>query len=379
MFDYESMRIIWWLLLGVLLTGFAIMDGFDLGVAMLLPFIARKDIERRIVINTVGPVWEGNQVWIILGAGAIFAAWPIIYAVSFSGFYLAMLLVLLGFILRPVSFKYRSKMSTTRWRSTWDKLLFVSGLLPSLIFGVALGNVLQGVPFYFDSTLRVFYTGTLWGLLNPFALLCGLVSVFMLAMHGASYLATKTEGIVRQRAIVYGRIAAIVMLLLFILAGWWLSTGLNGFRIDSIVDPNGPSNPLHKAVSVVAGGWMTNYHLNPLLWIAPLLVVVAILGQVLCLGRGESKCGLVFSALAIVGVIVTFGLSLFPFLLPSSSHPSMSLLIWDASSSLLTLRIMLVCAIIFVPIILLYTAWVYRVMRGRVTASEIESDSQNKY
>lgn len=379
MFDYESMRIIWWLLLGVLLTGFAIMDGFDLGVALLLPFVARKDIERRVVINTVGPVWEGNQVWIILGAGAIFAAWPIIYAVSFSGFYLAMLIVLLGFILRPVGFKYRSKMPSERWRSNWDKILFIAGLLPSLIFGVALGNVLQGVPFFFDDSLRVFYTGSLWGLLNPFALLCGLVSVCMLAMHGASYLATKTEGIVRQRAIQYGRIAAIVMLLLFALAGVWVAMGLNGFVVDSIVDHAGPSNPLHKAVSMVLGGWMTNYHLNPLLWIAPLLVVFAVIGQLLCLGRGESKWGFVFSSLAIVGVIATFGLSLFPFLLPSSSHPSMSLLIWDASSSLLTLRIMLVCTIIFMPIILLYTAWVYRVMRGRVTVGSIESDSQNKY
>ena len=227
MFDYEHMRIIWWLLLGVLLTGFAIMDGFDLGTAMLLPFVARTDIERRVVINTVGPVWEGNQVWIILGAGAIFAAWPIIYAVSFSGFYLAMLVVLLGFILRPVGFKYRSKMPNESWRFFWDKVLFVAGLLPSLIFGVALGNVLQGVPFYFDDSLRVFYTGTLWQLLNPFALLCGLVSVAMLMMHGASYLATKTETAVRQRAIYYGRGAGFCLFILFLLAGTIITSKLS--------------------------------------------------------------------------------------------------------------------------------------------------------
>lgn len=379
MFDYEMMRIIWWLLLGVLLTGFAIMDGFDLGVAMLLPFVARKDIERRVVINTVGPVWEGNQVWIILGAGAIFAAWPIIYAVSFSGFYLAMLIVLLGFILRPVGFKYRSKMPGARWRSLWDTALFIAGLLPSLIFGVALGNVLQGVPFYFDDSLRVFYTGTLWGLLNPFALLCGLVSVCMLMMHGASYLATKTENEVRQRAICYGRIASIAMLLLFLAAGWWVHQGIIGYEVTSIVDHAGPSNPLHKTISTAVGAWQGNYRVEPLLWIAPLLVAVAVLGQLLFLGRGQSKWGFVFSSLAITGVIATFGLSLFPFLLPSSSNPSMSLLVWDASSSLLTLRIMLVATLIFMPIILLYTAWVYRVMRGRVTAQSIEGDSQNKY
>ena len=379
MFDYEMMRIIWWLLLGVLLTGFAIMDGFDLGVAMLLPFVARKDIERRIVINTVGPIWEGNQVWIILGAGAIFAAWPIIYAVSFSGFYLAMLIVLLGFILRPVSFKYRSKMPTVRWRSNWDILLFISGLLPSLIFGVALGNVLQGVPFHFDDNLRMFYTGTLWGLLNPFALLCGLVSVCMLVMHGASYLATKTEEVVRQRAIYYGRIASIAMLALFLLAGFWLSQGIYGYMVTSVVDHAGPSNPLHKTVSAALGAWLGNYKVEPLLWIAPASVVIAVLGQLFLLGRGQSKWGFIFSSLAIAGVIVTFGLSLFPFILPSSTNPNMSLLVWDSSSSLLTLRIMLGATLLFMPIILLYTAWVYRVMRGRVSAYSIESDSQNKY
>lgn len=379
MFDYEMMRIIWWLLLGVLLTGFAIMDGFDLGVAMLLPFVAKKDIERRVVINTVGPIWEGNQVWIILGAGAIFAAWPIVYAVSFSGFYLAMLIVLLGFILRPVGIKYRSKMPGARWRANWDKVLCVAGVLPSLIFGVALGNILQGVPFYFDDSLRMFYSGTLWGLLNPFALLCGLVSVCMLTMHGASYLATKTEEEVRLRAIRYGRIASVAMLLLFIAAGWWLCYGISGYTITNIVDHAGPSNPLHKTVTTAVGAWMGNYQLQPKLWIAPFLVVVAVLGQLLFLGRGQSKWGFVCSSLAIVGVITTFGLTLFPFLLPSSSHPDMSLLIWDASSSLLTLRIMLVCTLIFMPIILLYTAWVYRVMRGRVTAKSIEDDSQNKY
>lgn len=379
MFDYEMMRIIWWLLLGVLLTGFAIMDGFDLGVAMLLPFVARKDIERRVVINTIGPIWEGNQVWIILGAGAIFAAWPLIYAVSFSSFYLAMLIVLLGFILRPVAIKYRSKMPDARWRSNWDGVLCIAALLPSLLFGVALGNVLQGIPFYFDDSLRMFYSGTLWGLLNPFALLCGLVSVCMLMMHGASYLATKTEGEVRQRAISYGRIASIVMLLLFIAAGWWVHEGLVGYEITSLIDHAGPSNPLHKTVSTAVGAWQGNYRVEPLLWIAPLLVAVGVLGQLLFLGRGQSKWGFVCSSLAIVGVIATFGLSLFPFLLPSSSNPSMSLLVWDASSSLLTLRIMLVCTLIFMPIILLYTAWVYRVMRGRVTAESIEGDSQNKY
>ena len=192
--EFATLKVIWWLLLGVLLIGFAVTDGFDLGVGMLLPFIARNDTDRRVLINTVGPVWEGNQVWLILGGGAIFAAWPTLYAASFSGFYLAMLLVLAALILRPVGFKFRSKMPEPRWRATWDWALFVSGLVPSLVFGVAMGNLLKGVPFSFDPELRAAYGFGLLDLLNPFALLCGLVSVSMLATHGAVYLSVKTDG-----------------------------------------------------------------------------------------------------------------------------------------------------------------------------------------
>ena len=214
MSEYEFFRLLWWAVLGVLLIGIAVMDGFDMGSAILLPFVAKRDIERRVVINTVGPVWEGNQVWLILGGGAIFAAWPAIYAVAFSGFYLAMLLLLMALILRPVGFKYRSKIEDARWREVWDWALFVGGLVPALVFGVAFGNVLQGVPFRFDDTLRMTYDGNLFGLFNPFALLSGLVSVAMLTMHGATWLAVKTEGEVRERAQRFGTIAALATALL---------------------------------------------------------------------------------------------------------------------------------------------------------------------
>ena len=207
--DYATLRLIWWLLLGILLIGFAVMDGFDLGVATLLPAVARTDEERRIVLNVIGPVWEGNQVWLILGGGAIFAAFPPLYAVSFSGFYIAMFLILVALILRPVGFKFRSKVPDPRWRAAWDWALFVSGLVPALVFGVAMGNVLLGVPFHFDDTLRIFYEGGLFGLLTPFALLCGLVSVAMLVMHGAAMLAMKTSGAIAERARRYGSLAAL--------------------------------------------------------------------------------------------------------------------------------------------------------------------------
>src|SRR5258708_14282143 len=192
------------------------MDGFDLGVAMLLPYVARRDIERRVAINAVGPFWEGNQVWLILGGGAVFAAWPPVYATSYSGFSRAMFLVLATLILRPVGFEFRNKVADTRWRTFWDYALFAGGLVPSVVFGVAFGNLLQGVPFRIDGDLRILYEGSgLFELLNPFGLLCGLVSAAMLATHGAIYLTLKTEGAVRERARLVARIGALATIVLF--------------------------------------------------------------------------------------------------------------------------------------------------------------------
>jgi cytochrome d ubiquinol oxidase subunit II len=379
MFDYEILRLIWWLLLGVLLIGFAVTDGFDLGVGILLPFVGRNDVERRVAINTVGPVWEGNQVWLILGGGAIFAAWPPLYAVAFSGFYLAMFLVLCSLILRPVGFKFRSKVADPRWRNVWDWALFVGGLVPALIFGVAFGNLFLGAPFRFDDTLRMTYEGNLFGLLTPFALLSGLVSVAMVTMHGGAYLAMKAGRPVEDRAIVAVRYAALALLVLFTLAGLWVGLGLNGYQITSPVDAGGPSNPLLKTVTTVAGGWLANDHAHPWMMIAPLLVYLAAPLAALLVGRRRFFLGFLASGLAIAGVISTAGLSLFPFMLPSSSDPNASLTVWDASSSHLTLGIMLGATVIFLPIVLAYTAWVYTVLRGRVTTADIQDTSAHHY
>lgn len=377
--DYEVLRVIWWLLLGVLLGGFAIFDGFDLGVAILLPWVSRTDMERRIAINTVGPVWEGNQVWFILGGGAIFAAWPMLYAVSFSSFYLAMLLVLTGFILRPVGFKYRSKLTDKRWRTWWDTALFIGGFVPALIFGVAMGNVLQGIPFYFDANLRAFYTGGFWPLLNPFALLCGATSVVMLAMHGAYYLAVKTGGEVQHRAQRAGRLLGVLLIVLFAIGGIWITTAIDGFVLSSAVAHDGPSNPLYKQVITVTGGWLYNYRDFHFLTAVPVLAFVACFAAMLFSYMQKDKLAFVHSALAVLMVIATVGVSMFPFILPSSSDPQASLLVWDSSSSQMTLFIMLVAALIFMPIVLSYTAWVYRVLRGKVTPEYVQDNSDAMY
>ena len=320
---------IWWLLLGVLLIAFAVMDGFDLGTGMLLPFIARTDSERRIVINTVGPVWEGNQVWLILGAGAIFAAWPAVYGTAFSGFYLAMFLLLCSLILRPVGFKFRSKMPGPRWRETWDWLLFLGGFVPALIFGVAVGNALRGVPFRFDDSLRLTYEGGLIGLLNPYALLCGLVSVTMLVMHGGAYLAVKAAEPVAGRARRTAFLASFVLILLFVIAGLWTASSM-GYRIIGTIAHDGPSNPLIKMAEAAPGAWLANYSAMPWTMLAPLLAVVgALLAAAFTRGGRRDGLAWIASALSVVGVVATAGVSMFPFILPSSLDPRSSLTVWD--------------------------------------------------
>ncbi len=376
--DFELLRVMWWVLLGVLLGGFALTDGFDMGVGALLPFVGKTDTERRIAINTIGPVWEGNQVWFILGGGAIFAAWPPLYAVSFSGFYLAMFAVLAALILRPVGFKYRSKRDSATWRSAWDWALFVGGAVPALIFGVAMGNVLQGVPFRFNEDLMIFYEGSFFGLLNPFALLAGLVSLAMLVMHGAAWLQLKTEGPVRERARMYGSVAAVVTIVTYALAGVWMVSGIASYAIVGSPVTDGPSNPLLGEVALSAS-WFTAYAERPWIAVAPILGFVGAALVFLGFRAGREVSTLLFSKLSIAGIIASVGLTMFPFILPSSLDPKSSLTVWNASSSHQTLFVMLVMALIFVPIILAYTAWVYKVLWGKVTEAEITDNSSTVY
>ncbi len=377
--DYTTLRVIWWLLLGVLLIGFAVMDGFDLGVGTLLPFVAKTDEERRLVINTIGPVWEGNQVWLVLGGGAIFAAWPPLYAVSFSGFYLAMFLILFALILRPVGFKYRGKMPSQRWRNNWDKALFIGGFIPALIMGVAVGNVLLGVPYHFDDTQRVFYTGNLLGLLTPFALLAGLVSVAMLVSHGAAMLVLKTNGPVAERSAKIGSIAAIASFVLFALAGAWVAFGLPGYQITSQVVTDGASNPLLKTAEFSqAGGWLHNYSTMPATILAPVVGLLGALASAVLLRKRRGGLAFIASGASIAGIILTVGFAIFPFLLPSSTQPGSSLTVWDGSSSHLTLWVMLLATVIFLPIIIAYTTWVYRVLKGKTTLEEM-GENPNAY
>lgn len=379
MIDYEILRLIWWAVLGVILIGFAIMDGFDLGAAILLPIIGKNDDERRIIINTIAPVWEGNQVWLILGGGAIFAAWPLIYAASFSGLYFAMFLALFAIIIRPVGFKFRSKFATQRWRTTWDLLLCLGGIIASFVFGVAFGNLFIGFPFHFEeTTLRIFYTGSFWGLLTPLPILCGVASIMMAIMQGANFLAIKTTQEVQKRAKKFSQIASMTLLSLFVILTWYSATQLMGVNLTTPQDHSGPSNPLLKSVSIAPNAWGGNFVHTPALLLIPMLAVVALIMTFLLSRTKLLMASFISSSLAVFCIITTCGVMLFPFMMISSTHPSHSLTVWDASSSQLTLFVMLIATVIFLPIVLIYTGWVYRVLRGPVDKKSLD-DEINAY
>ena len=373
MFDYETLRLIWWLLIGVLLIGFTITDGFDMGAGILSLMVGKTDTERRVVINSMAPHWEGNQVWFVTAGGAIFAAWPQVYSVAFSGFYTAMLLTLCALFFRPVGFDYRSKIDDPRWRNTWDKLLFVGSAVPPLVFGIAFGNLFLGIPFDFDQYLRAKFSGGFFELLTPFALLCGVISVMMIVTQGAAWLSMKTSGELKARVVKAGIISAVAMSVLFAIAGVWIAQ-LNGYHITHIAGFNADSNPLNKSVSLMKGGWLSNYSLYSWMIAMPIIGLVAPLITALCLKRHKDGFAFLFSSLSALGVIMTAGCSLFPFIMPSIVSPDHSLTIWDATSSLKTLNIMTVVAAIFVPLILCYTTWTYSKMFGRINDQDIENN-----
>lgn len=378
LFDYETLKIIWWLLVGALLIGFAIMDGHDMGVCSLLPFVGKDDEERRVIINTIGPHWEGNQVWFITAGGAIFAAWPMVYATAFSGFYWALMAVLWALFFRPVGFKYRSMIHNPTWRKAWDWGLFVGSFIPAVVFGVAFGNLFLGVPFSFNNHLVSTYTGSFWALLNPFALLCGLISASMLIMQGGAYLAHRTLDEVQNRTLNYAAISSMVMAVLFVIAGVWIQS-IDGYRITSHIDPQALPNVLNKEVTRQAGAWMANYHQYPLAWAFPVLGVIMPIVTAILLKARKTLTAFIASSIAVLSVIMTAGVALFPFVMPSSSDPRSSLTVWDSVSSHLTLMIMLVVVVVLLPMIVGYTSWAYSVMRGKVTKAYVREQEHSLY
>ena len=330
-----ELNIVWFILVTVLFIGFFFLEGFDYGVGILLPFLGRDDKERRVILNTIGPVWDGNEVWMLTAGGALFASFPQVYATLFSGFYLALVLMLAALILRGVAFEFRSRRESAAWRSGWDRAIFIGSLLPALLWGVAVGNLLRGVAI--DGNMN--YWGGLLPLLNPYSILAGLVFVSLFCMHGADFLSLKTEGTIEKRANAVAFIAWIAATVLTVAFVAWTF-----FATDILTKPgvNGLVPALLAAVALLVTGWLSRIR----------------------------RYGWAFltGGLTVVFATVMVFAGLFPRILISTTSPDFSLTIYNASASHYTLTIMTVVAAIFVPIVLLYQIWTYRVFRKRVLA-----------
>ncbi len=373
---YTVFQMVWWMLLGVLLSGLAVMVGMDMGVGTILRYVGRSDLERRVALNIVGPHWEGNQVWFVLGGGAVFAAFPLIYATAFSGFYVVMLLLLWSMILRPLGFEYRSKLPSARWRGMWDWALFISGLVPMVVFGAAFGNLFEGVPFHFSWNLTSTYTGSFLALLNPFAILCGLLSASLSVFMGSVTVMNGAEGVIYERGRKLARWSALLAVMLFAVGGFWVK-GMQGYVLTSGPGAGVAQTPLQQVVTLTDGAWLGNFHGQAWLWLLPLLGFAGMLFGLLAASARRSHLAWWSGALAWIGVIATAGVALFPFMLPSSSEPAQSLTIWNSSSSQLTLTWMLGFAVVLVPLIIWYTSWAFYVMRGKVKAEHVAADEHS--
>jgi len=334
-----ALQVTWFLLVGVLLTGYAILDGFDLGVGFWHLF-TKTDHERRVLLNAIGPVWDGNEVWLLTGGGALFAAFPPVYATVFSSLYLALMLLLAGLIFRAVAIEFRSKVETQSWRKTWDTAFSFGSIVPGLLFGVALGNLLRGIPIDAQGN----YAGTFFGLLNPFSLLVGVAGLAMFAAHGALYIAVKSEEDLHDRAITWAKKASIVNILFFAVVTVW-------------------SFAAHRHL-------LENFRSAPILFLIPVLAFGMMLLIPFALRAGAPFLAFLASSASILGVMGTVGASMFPNFVYALGNPANSLTIYNSSSSEKTLSTMLVLALIGVPLVLAYTVYAYRTFRGKVKLDE---------
>ncbi|WP_192888816.1 cytochrome d ubiquinol oxidase subunit II [Vibrio bathopelagicus] len=378
MFEYDTLRLIWWVLIGVLLIGFMITDGFDMGVGALLPFIGKTNSERRVMINSIAPHWDGNQVWLITAGGALFAAWPLVYATSFSSLYVAMYLVLISLWLRPLALEYRAKIDNDQWRKVCDLAISFSGFFPSILFGVAFGNLMQGLPFSLNSLLMVEYHGSFDDLINPFALLCGFVGLLMALLQGSAWLMMKTTDALYNKARLVAQVSAILVASLMVIGGLAISQ-IDGYLIVSELNNSAVSNPLNKQAIAETGAWFTNFDTYLWMWFAPIGSVLIPLLALISVRLKWDAFVFISSSLTNACIVLTAGFAMFPFIIPSSVNPSHSLTLWDSTSSELTLNIMTGVAFVMVPIILCYTAFSYRTMFGRLDNEYVERNGHSLY
>lgn len=369
MLDYVTLKVIWWGVMCLVLIAFAITGGIDIGVNLLLTVIGKDDKQRRLILNAIGPTWEGNQVWLVTFGAGLFAIWPTVYATAFSVLYSALMIALLMLILRPPGFDYRSKIASPTWRKTWDTCLFVGSVVLSIIFGVAIGNLFIGLDFNFTRDVVVTHSGGFFSLLSPFPLLCGMVSIFMFMLQGALFLNYKLPQEFHDLMYRVIRRASYYFSLSFVIAGVYACLLLPGFTLMKIGDLNTALNLFNKSVAIIPSGWLNNYMQHPWLWVLPLIALSCARAALKLVKDGFAVTAIFVNSLGIAATVMTAACALFPFILPSHINPAVSLTIWDACSSYNTLAFALVALCILLPIILVYTAWVYRVMRGKVVLS----------
>lgn len=374
-FDYDTLQVIWWLLVGILLIGFALTNGVDMAVSGLLFKVGKNSKERGAIISTIAPHWDGNQVWLITAGGAVFAAWPEVYAAAFSGLYWGMLLVLFAIWLRPLAFDYRHHNKDEDWLKKWDIALTVGSLVPIFLFGVVFGNLLQGLPFWADENVRWHYDGVfltaVLPLLDPFSLLCGLVSVSMLSTLACLWIQLRMVDEIAERVRNLTLILALVTVGLYCIAGMW-AYYFDGYNLVASAPEGSFHNILDKEVAVVEHGLFSNYKESFILCLIPVAAIFCMLKGGIAGLKGQAAKGFIYCSVSVAMIIATAAVALFPFILPSSIDPKSSLTVWDATSSHLTLQIMLYAVIIFVPVALGYTFWAYRRMWGKVGVDNAE-------
>lgn len=348
--ELSTFQVIWFILWGFLWGAYFMLDGFVLGLGFMSGFLAKDDTERRVLINTVGPIWDGNEVWLVTAGGATFAAFPTTYALMFSNLYTALLLLLFALIVRGVSFEFRGKIDGTPWKGGWDKAITISSLLPALLFGVAFGNIFKGIPMKNDFTAVTFaYEGGLLSLLNPYGLLTGVLFVMLFAVHGSLYAAIKTTGELSARA---AAMANKLWLPLLVVTVAFLAYTY-------------PATKLYD-----------NYLNAPALLAIPLIAVVSLLLLKTSASAGKLHRAFTFSCLTVAFVCFTGIGGLFPNLIPSSLDAASNLTIYNSSSSIYTLKIMTAVVLIFVPIVIAYKIWIYRIFRARVTSEDVLGDTE---
>ena len=371
MFDYDSLRVVWWLFLGLLLVGFAALDGIVLGLGAIFRFVAQTELERRALVGAIKPTWDFNQLWLILGSVVAFMAWPRLYEASFSVLRFAFWALLFASILRPAGFGLRNLRIASRWRNTWDWALCIGGIVPALLWGIAFGNLFLGIPFHVDASQRIIYAGSFLDLLTPFALSCGAVSLSMMVLHGACYAAKCIDEPAARRARHAGIAAAGFFVIAFIAAGLFVIFSLEGYRVLGGIEPSGPSTSAQHAVWLSPGAWLDNYIKWPLMWSAPLIALFGALFSCWLLLLRWTRAAFAASSLVSVGTLFTAGFAMFPFLMPSSDNARHSLTVWEAASSEQVLRTTLTVGMALIPLALACVAWGLLALRRRGTLQTV--------